>query len=117
MRGGAILVEYKPMTINGFVMVVTVAANAAVLALGGIIAGLAYRAYRRTGLISMRRVTAGFGLVTLGLVANGVFHLLTDTAVTGTLTGVTLGGIGLGLLAYSLYTTDYGTVVARDGKA
>lgn len=98
-------------------LVVAVVANAAVLALGGGITGLAYRAYRRTGLVSMRCAALGFGLVTTGLVAGGVLHLLTDVAAAGTLAGVIIGGFGLGVLAYSLYATEYDTLTARDGKA
>jgi len=81
-----------------------VIASAATLALGGVITHLAYRAYRRTRSPVMRTFTAGFGLVTLGLLfGGGVHQLLGLELVAGVLVQRLLTVAGFGLLVYSLY--------------
>lgn len=86
------------------VVLFVVAANAVVLALGGIITHLAYRAYRRTRMEAMRRFAAGFGLITLGLLFGGGLHQIVGTGVlVGILAQVSLTALGFGILAYSLY--------------
>jgi hypothetical protein len=49
--------------------------NLLTLALGGAIAGLSYRAYRRAGEGTFRTAAVGFGLITLGSVGEGVYEL------------------------------------------
>ena len=89
---------------NDLVVLFVVAANAVVLALGGVITHLAYRAYRRTRMEAMRRFAAGFGLITLGLLFGGGLHQLVGTGVlVAILAQVTLTALGFGVLAYSLY--------------
>lgn len=81
-----------------------VALNAVVLAVGGVIAGFAYRAFRRTGAPAMRLFAAGFGTVTLGPLFGGVGHQLFGISLAASLT-LQNGFIaaGFGVLAYSLY--------------
>ena len=79
-------------------------ASAVVLALGGIITHLAYRAYRRTKSPVLRAFAAGFGLVTLGLLFGGGIHqLLGMNLFAGLLVQRVLTVAGFALLVYSLY--------------
>jgi hypothetical protein len=90
--------------LHELVVLFVVIANAVVLALGGIITHLAYRAYRRTRLVTMRRFAVGFGLTTLGLLFGGGLHQVVGTGVlVGVLAQVSLTALGFGVLAYSLY--------------
>ncbi|MFC5366175.1 DUF7521 family protein [Salinirubrum litoreum] len=49
--------------------------NLLTLALGGTITGLSYRAYRRAGESAFGTAAAGFGLITLGSVVEGIYEL------------------------------------------
>ena len=84
-----------------------VIASAVTLALGGVLTHLAYRAYRRTGSPILRSLTAGFGLVTLGLLFGGGLHQILGLGfLPGLLAQRLLTVAGFGLLIYSLYATE-----------
>ncbi len=74
------------------------------LILGGIITYFAFKAYRRTGLLALRALTIGFGVVTLGALAAGVadqaFSANQDIALV---IESTLTVLGFASIAYSLY--------------
>ena len=82
---------------------IIVAANTLTLAFGGVITGLAFRAYRRTDSEALRALSIGLGLVTLGTLLGGSLHqllaveLLTSVAVQSVFTA-----LGFTILAYSL---------------
>ncbi|MFB6071744.1 MAG: hypothetical protein ABEJ88_02125 [Halobacterium sp.] len=88
-------------------------AKAVIVALGGAITVLAYRAFRRTGSRAMRSFTAGFGAVTFGAVLGGSLNqflgvglrkaLLVQSAVTA---------LGLAILFASLYVEEHVTAAA-----
>ncbi|WP_276273392.1 DUF7521 family protein [Haloarcula litorea] len=89
------------------VTMLVVIASAVVLALGGVITHLAYRAARRTGSRVMHRFALGFGLVTLGLLfGGGVHQLLGWRFADGVLLQRALTAVGFALLVHSLYTRD-----------
>lgn len=82
---------------------IIVAANTLTLVFGGVITGLAYRAYRRTDSSALRALSIGLGFVTLGTLLGGSLHqlldveLLTSVAVQSVFTA-----LGFTILAYSL---------------
>lgn len=83
-----------------------VVGNAVVLALGGVITHLAYRAYRRTNQSELWTFAVGFGLITLGLLGGGGLHQLIGAEIlVGDTAQVSLSVIGFGFLAYSLYSS------------
>lgn len=75
-----------------------------VLIVGGMITYFAFKAYRRTRHQALGYLTAGFGLVTLGLVLAGLFHeLLSVPLAVGVLIESLLVLVGFLIIAYSLY--------------
>lgn len=75
-----------------------------VLVVGGIITYFAFKAYRRTRQRALGYLTAGFGLVTLGLVLAGMlYEVLSVPLVTGILLESLLVLAGFLVIAYSLY--------------
>jgi hypothetical protein len=81
-----------------------IAVEAVVLALGGVITHLAYRASKRTGSVALRRFAVGFGVITLGaLFGGGVHQLVGADLLLGVLVQNAFTAVGLGMLAYSLY--------------
>ena len=88
-----------------------VVTSAIALALGGVLTHLAYRAYRRTHSPVLRALTAGFGLVTLGLLFGGGVHQVLGLGfLPGLLVQRLLTLAGFGLLVYSLYSKQDATV-------
>jgi hypothetical protein len=82
--------------------------NLLTLTLGGGIAALSYRAYRRRGERAFRTAAAGFGLVALGSVVEGVYELgagydlsRRELLALHTVEGVVIAA-GLAALFYSL---------------
>jgi len=76
------------------------------LLLGGLITYFAYKAYRRTGAPSLRMLSIGFGVVTVGSLVAGVL----DQAVgldfrVGLLVESALIAVGFAVIVYSLYVT------------
>jgi len=77
------------------------------LILGGAITYLSYRAYSRTGATSLRFLSIGFGIVTLGtLIAGIIDQFLQLELQIGLLTESVLITAGFAVILYSLYTTD-----------
>lgn len=75
-----------------------------ILLLGTGITYIAYKAYRRTGLPSLRALCIGFGIVTLGALLAGVAdQLLSVSLEMGVLINSVLVAIGFGIIMYSLY--------------
>lgn len=83
-------------------------ANAITLILGGMIATLGWRAYRRTGSPALRALAAGIGLVTVGTAIGGSLHQFTSTDL---ITAVAIQSVfvacGFAVMAYSLSKTAY----------
>jgi tryptophan-rich sensory protein len=74
-----------------------------ILVVGGIVTYLAYSAYRRTGDVSLRLLSIGFGLVVVGvLLAGFTFELLRVSLGLGILLESLFVLAGLGVIAYSL---------------
>lgn len=86
--------------------VIIAGANAVTLVLGGAIAYLGWRAYRRTEAGALRALAVGIGLVAVGTAAGGLLHQFTDAQLT---TAVAIQSvfvaIGFAILAYSLSRT------------
>lgn len=80
--------------------------NAITFVLGGMIAALAWRAYRRTTSRALRAMAIGIGLVTTGMATGGLLHQFTGTDL---LTAVAIQNsfvaLGFAVLAYSLSKT------------
>ena len=75
-----------------------------ILALGGGITFIAYKAHRRTGEPSLRALAIGFGIITFGALLAGIAHQLLGVALeTGVLINSVLVAIGLAIIMYSLY--------------
>ena len=89
-----------------------IVAEAVVLALGGIITHLAYRASKRTHSLALRRFATGFAVITLGaLFGGGVHQLLGEDLLLGVLVQNGFTAVGLALLAYSLFAEEPGDTV------
>jgi len=75
-----------------------------ILLLGSGITYIAYRAYRRTGVPSLRMLGIGFGIITFGALLAGIAHqILSVSLEMGILINSVLVAIGLGIIMYSLY--------------
>lgn len=74
---------------------------------GGLITTLAYRAYRRTGVRTLRALAIGLGLVTIGGLIAGGAHQFTSLDLTlGIAIQSTFTALGFAVLAYSLYAEN-----------
>ncbi|WP_255192594.1 DUF7521 family protein [Natronobeatus ordinarius] len=74
------------------------------LLVGGAITYFAFKAYRRTRHQALGLLTAGFAIITLGLVLAGLFHeLLNVSLAVGVLIESLLVLVGFLIIAYSLY--------------
>lgn len=81
--------------------------KALVLPLGVGMAYFAYRAYRRTGALSLRSLALGLAVITAGsLFGGGLDRLVGVDIETGVLVGSILTAVGFAILARSLYVTD-----------
>lgn len=75
-----------------------------ILALGGGIACIAYKAHRRTGAGSLRALAFGFSIITFGALLAGIAHQLLGVALeTGVLINSLLTAIGFAIIMYSVY--------------
>jgi hypothetical protein len=82
-----------------------VALKAITLALGGLISYLSYRAYRRTNAGPLWYLAIGFGVVTLGSLAAGVFDQFLNVDRNSALVMESaLTAIGFAIITYSLYS-------------
>lgn len=75
-----------------------------ILLLGGGITYIAVKAYRRTGERSLRALSIGFGIVTLGAVVSGIANqLLSVSLEIGVFVNSIFVAVGLAVILYSLY--------------
>lgn len=75
-----------------------------ILLLGSAVTYIAFKAYRRTGTLSLRVLGFGFGVITLGVLLGGIAHqLLSVSLEVGILINSVLVAIGLAIVMYSLY--------------
>ncbi|MFB6201827.1 MAG: hypothetical protein ABEI98_07435 [Halorhabdus sp.] len=93
---------------QGSVVVVT-AAEMIVLGCTGILAYLAFRAYRRTGSPSLRTFTVGLVMVAVGSVLGGILHQLGVCSFDVSV-GVdsALSALGFVIVLYALYVDGTG---------
>jgi len=89
--------------------------KAATLSFGALLAGLSWRAYRRTTDPALRALAVGIGLVTLGAVLGGVLHRVAGVrlAVAVSVQSV-FTAAGFALLTYSLYAGNSGDAESTD---
>lgn len=74
-----------------------------ILIIGGLVAYLAHRAYRRTGTESLRLLSYGFSLVVFGVLLAGVtFELIGVSLRVGILIESLFVLFGMSIIAYSL---------------
>ncbi|MFC7134575.1 MULTISPECIES: DUF7521 family protein [Salinibaculum] len=77
------------------------------LILGGIITYLSYRAYSRTRAQSLRYLSIGFAVVTLGTLLAGIIDQLLQMELrVGLLVESVLITAGFAVIVYSLYVTE-----------
>ena len=77
------------------------------LVLGGLITYFAFKAYRRTGAPSLRLLTIGFGVVTIGSLLAGVLDQIVQVGFeVGLLVESALVALGFAVIVYSLYATE-----------
>jgi len=77
------------------------------LILGGTITYLSYKAYSRTGAQSLRFLSIGFGIVTLGTLIAGIIDQFLQMEIqVGLLVESVLITAGFAVIVYSLYATD-----------
>ncbi|MFB6122248.1 MAG: hypothetical protein ABEJ78_02160 [Haloferacaceae archaeon] len=87
-----------------YVQTAVVVIKTLTLILGGLITYLSFKAYRRTGSPSLRALSVGFGMITVGAMLAGVvdqlspFGLAYSIALESTLTL-----LGFVVITYSLY--------------
>lgn len=75
-----------------------------VLVLGSIVAVLAYRAYKRTGMAGLLYFSVGLSIITIGTVLVGFFHHVIGVATTvGMLVESLIIGAGFVVMIFGLY--------------
>lgn len=87
--------------------VLLIAVYTASMIISGYIAYFSFKAYRRTKMSSMRSLTTGFGIISIGFIMGGGLDWLTtlDLKVVVTTQSV-LMATGLAFLLYSLFIED-----------
>lgn len=76
----------------------------AVLVLGSIVAVLAYRGYKRTGMAGLLSFAVGLSIITIGTVLVGFFHHVVGVATTlGILVESLIIGAGFVVMIFGLY--------------
>lgn len=84
-----------------------VAVKAFILVVGAGITLVAFRAHRKSGEDSMRALSIGFGVVTLGALLAGIFHKLFGLSLAdGVLLNSVLTAVGFSIIGYSLYMQE-----------
>lgn len=75
-----------------------------ILLLGGVITYIAFKAYRRTGEVSLRILGTGFGIITLGALLTGAANqFLSVSLEIGVVINSIFVALGLAVIMYSLY--------------
>jgi hypothetical protein len=86
---------------------VIVAAKAVALTLGVVVTHRALRAARATDVRGLRRLAAGFGVVTAGVILGGVVYALTGLGLlSAALVQSAATAVGFGVIAHSLYVGE-----------
>jgi len=86
-----------------------VVAKTLILVIGGLITYYSFQAYRRTDMPEHRLLAVGFGIVTVGAIAGGIFDIFVsmyygeDLLYTSVFVSSTLTAVGLAVILYSLY--------------
>lgn len=81
-----------------------VATKSVTFVLGGLISFLSFKAYRRTGAPSLRALSLGFVVVTVGSLLGGALDIVTGVdLVYGVAAQSVLTMLGFGVITYSLY--------------
>lgn len=84
--------------------VVLALTKAATLSFGALLAGLSWRAYRRTADPALRALAVGIGLVTVGAILGGVLHKGIDIRLAVAVSVQSIfTATGFAVLTYSLY--------------
>lgn len=79
-------------------------AKIALLVLGGVIVSLAWRGYRRSREPTMLHLAGGFGLLTAGILLQGVLFELADVPLAQADLAATLVSLaGFGTIVWTLY--------------
>lgn len=92
---------------------IIIVASLVTVLLGAAIAGLAFRAYRRTQIRPLWALGTGIGLITLGSAAGAVFYLVIGTCITQSMAIQSVAVmVGFGVLAYSVSMKDQ---ITREG--
>ena len=82
-----------------------VVTKATTLTFGTLLTYFSYRAYRRTHSGSLRALTVGIGLVTVGAILGGGLHQLADLPLRLSVSVQSVfTALGFAVLTYSLYT-------------
>ncbi|MFB6141531.1 MAG: hypothetical protein ABEJ26_13980 [Halosimplex sp.] len=80
------------------------ASKTATLSFGALLAGLSWRAYRRTADPALRALAVGIGLVTVGAILGGVLHKVLDIELAAAVSVQSVfTAAGFAVLTYSLY--------------
>lgn len=78
-----------------------------ILLFGGAITYIAYKAYRRTGEQSLKMLSVGFGIITVGAFLTGAGNqFLSVSLELGVLINSVFVALGLGVIMYSLYMQE-----------
>ena len=88
---------------NGYTLLIAVT-NTVTLLAGGLVALLAYRAFRRTDTLALRAVAVGFGFIVVGTAVGGLLHLGSAEVILGITVQSLFTAIGLLFIVYSIYT-------------
>ena len=87
-----------------FVLFGIIALKTVILLLGGGISYIAYRASRRTGAPSLRALSIGFGVITVGALLAGIANQVFGVSFRlGVFLNSLLTVVGFGVIIYSLY--------------
>lgn len=87
-----------------FLTALLVVVKIAVLVLGSVVAVLAYRAYKRTGMTGLLSFAVGLSIITIGTVLVGFFHHIIGVATTvGILVESVIIGAGFVVMIFGLY--------------
>jgi hypothetical protein len=78
-----------------------------ILLFGGAITYIAYKAYRRTSEQSLKMLSVGFGIITVGALLTGAGNQFFSVSLElGVLINSIFVAVGLGVIMYSLYMQD-----------
>lgn len=86
------------------IMVAVIVVKSVITVLGASISLIAFRAFRRTKDPSLKLLSTGFGIITLGALLSGALNQIYVTSLeVGVLMNSIFVAIGFGIIMYSLY--------------